>query len=641
MKDVAFYKWVLVCSLIFVVSLGAHGLSGSGDSAIGTLDTVSPTLDSVAPVTERSVSATFSEAMLDAGATVAGNYAVSDTGMGTLNANPDGVSGTGPYTLTWASGEMLSGASVTITASSLQDTLGNQINPGGNSATCNGLGIPPVFSTLLAVPNHASAGQTVTISVTCSETLETEPTVTVNGSAATWISGAKATDYTYEYVVAETDPLGMAEISVTGFDLAGNNGSLNDGVTLEIVEGGYGTPLLAWPLGVALAAAGIVVFVRQRRFRAALLVLALLASSLALADSPSVTNVTFAQGPDGAGSTKVDIYYDLVAPNGPCRIAVSLSKGGLFNNPVTSVSGDLTDVASGTGHHIVWDIRADYPEENIPNAQIRITAEDGQILTKTIMLHDDVPLVMVWIPAGTFLMGRYPDEPNSVANEYPQHQVTFAQGFWMGKYELTQQQWFAVTGTWPGTACFGECNSGADYPTCCVSWDDAKDFITTLNAYIISSGQGPLTMRLPSEAEWEYACRAGTQTRFYFGDSLGCAGDCSDCAAGVLPGNRSDYMCYCAIENMHVGCKMPNAFGLYDMSGNLCEMCEDDYHGTYEDAPADGSAWIDSPRSLTRVMRGGNWVDQAQCCRSAVRWSGMPVGGGGNCTIGFRLAAVQ
>ena len=140
-------------------------------------------------------------------------------------------------------------------------------------------------------------------------------------------------------------------------------------------------------------------------------------------------------------------------------------------------------------------------------------------------------------------------------------------------------------------------------------------------------------MRLPSEAEWEYACRAGTQTRFYFGDSLSVGDVCED------DGTRSQYMWYCGNKSPYgskpVGGKLPNAFGLHDMSGNLWEWCEDDWHGSYTGAPSNGSAWIDAPRGSDRVVRGGFWYGSARYCRSANRGFHWP--DDRNDYVGFRL----
>jgi len=205
----------------------------------------------------------------------------------------------------------------------------------------------------------------------------------------------------------------------------------------------------------------------------------------------------------------------------------------------------------------------------------------------------------------------------------------------MGKWEVTQAQWQALMGTNPGIG-YGV---GDDYPVYLVSWDDIRgedQFIEKLNAL----GQG--TFRLPSEAEWEYACRAGTSTRFYFGDSLGCSDESQDCAAGTLPGNRSDYVWYWYnYDNPTYGCKpvgtkLPNQFGLFDMSGNVREWCEDDWRDHYSDAPVDGSARVYSPRDYYRLYRGGAWGKYFYESRSASRDYAYP--DTKYYTLGFRVA---
>ncbi len=280
---------------------------------------------------------------------------------------------------------------------------------------------------------------------------------------------------------------------------------------------------------------------------------------------------------------------------------------------------------------------------SIETHQVNVTGEGTGELTIT--LPGGVPLVLVRIPAGSFQMGSPDTERGRYSTwEGPVHPVTIGYDFYMGKYELTQAQWLAVMGSWPGTAPSSGFGVGANYPAYYLSWDDARNFVTALNAHITATSQGPATMRLPSEAEWEYACRAGTQTRFYFGDSLGVGDACED------DGTRSQYMWYCGNNSGSygqpgygsnpVGGKLPNAFGLYDMSGNIWEWCEDDWHGSYTGAPTNGSAWIDSPtRASSRMFRGGYWSYGARYCRSAYRNGYYPPARNGG--IGFRVAVVR
>ncbi|HUW62672.1 MAG TPA: formylglycine-generating enzyme family protein [Candidatus Bathyarchaeia archaeon] len=239
--------------------------------------------------------------------------------------------------------------------------------------------------------------------------------------------------------------------------------------------------------------------------------------------------------------------------------------------------------------------------------------------TETIMLNGDVPLEMVWISGGTFMMGRYPGEQDSSFYEDPQHQVTVP-GFWMAKYELTKRQWQAVMGTTPWSG-LDFVLDDLDSPAVYVSWDDAKVFITALNT---DTG---LTFRLPSEAEWEYACRADTTTRFYWGDD----------PSYTQIGNYAWWWGNCSSEQYAhiVGQKLVNGFGLYDMSGNVYEGCEDDWHSSYTGAPTDGSAWVDTPRYPDRVFRGGG-CHYGIYCRSAYRDYCSPDGTA--CVFGFRLS---
>lgn len=233
-------------------------------------------------------------------------------------------------------------------------------------------------------------------------------------------------------------------------------------------------------------------------------------------------------------------------------------------------------------------------------------------------LPGGVTMEMILIPAGSFMMGS--DDPGwSDSYEQPVHEVNIVYDFYMGKFEVTQAQWLALMGSWPDTAPSSRYGVGDDYPAYFISWSNCQDFITALNQHITDTGQGHATFRLPSEAEWEYACRAGTTTRFYFGDS-NCSSSrdndafnsCDLDSYAWWGGNKTPY------GSKPAGGKLPNAFGLFDMHGNVYEWCQDSWHDDYTGAPADGSAW-ESPGRLYKPVRGGPWSYNARYCRSASR----------------------
>jgi len=233
------------------------------------------------------------------------------------------------------------------------------------------------------------------------------------------------------------------------------------------------------------------------------------------------------------------------------------------------------------------------------------------------------PLTMVKIPAGSFMMGC-PDEDSWGEDwEKPQYQVTIGYDYYLSKYEVTQAQWEAVMGSNPAE----NEGLGDNYPIHSISTYNCQDFFAAI------SNLRSATFRLPSSAEWEYACRAGTTTRFHFGDS-----DCEYYAND--PCELSNYAWWWSVGSTQgakeVGHRLPNAFGLYDMHGNVKEWCEDDVHSAgYEGAPDDGSAWIDTPRWFYRVVRGGGWANLARDCRAASVGSLQP--GYRRTDVGLRL----
>jgi len=213
---------------------------------------------------------------------------------------------------------------------------------------------------------------------------------------------------------------------------------------------------------------------------------------------------------------------------------------------------------------------------------------------------------MVVLPAGSFTMGSPTSEPGHSVDENPQHTVTIAQPFAIGRFEVTFDEWDAC-------AADGGCNGykPADEgwgrgrrPVINVSWDDAEAYIAWLSK---KTGE---PYRLPTGAEYEYATRAGTQTVYPWGNAIGTNNaNCHAC------GSQWD-----ARQTAPVGSFAPNGFGLYDMVGNVREWTEDCYHERYIGAPTDGSAWIEGADCSRRVVRGGSWLLAPAFLRSATRY---------------------
>ena len=241
-------------------------------------------------------------------------------------------------------------------------------------------------------------------------------------------------------------------------------------------------------------------------------------------------------------------------------------------------------------------------------AQIRpLTAEAEQALKPKDVFREcvkDCP-EMVVVPAGKFMMGSPPNEKGRYDVEGPQHEVTFANSFAVSKFEVTFDDWDAC-------AAYGDCDPRVSdsgwgrgrQPVINVSWDDAQRYIAWL-----SSMTGK-TYRLLSEAEWEYAARAGTQTAYSWGDEIGKGNaNCDGC------GSQWD-----GRQTAPVGSFAPNAFGLYDMHGNVWEWVEDCLHNDYNGAPEDGSAWTAGGDCNNRILRGGSCISLPEYLRSAVRY---------------------
>lgn len=225
-------------------------------------------------------------------------------------------------------------------------------------------------------------------------------------------------------------------------------------------------------------------------------------------------------------------------------------------------------------------------------------------------LNQNISLEMVSIPGGSFMMGS--PEFQGDAEEYPQHQVTIPP-FFIGKYPITQAQWKAVAALPEVTQALNLNPAkfkGANFPIENVSWYEAIEFCLRLS---LKTGRN---YRLPSEAEWEYACRAGTNTSFHFGERI--SSDLINCSGGDYYVVKSKRNFRKRITNVG-SFDLANAFGLYDMHGLVWEWCADPWHKNYHGAPTDGSIWDENGDIHRRVLRGGAWNFSAELCRSASR----------------------
>ncbi|WP_375328754.1 SUMF1/EgtB/PvdO family nonheme iron enzyme [Microcystis sp. BLCC-F210] len=239
-------------------------------------------------------------------------------------------------------------------------------------------------------------------------------------------------------------------------------------------------------------------------------------------------------------------------------------------------------------------------------------------------LGNGITLEMVAIPGGTFLMGSPQDEKDSFGDERPQHEVNVPP-FFIGKYPITQAQWRAIASRTDlkvdpsaslrvnldlNPAYFKDRHDSDRRPVEQVSWYDAIEFCARLSK--LTGGE----YRLPSEAEWEYACRAGTTTPFYFGETI--MGELANYNASNTYAEeaKGEYR----EETTPVGQFPPNAFGLYDMHGNVWEWCADTWHDNYDGAPRDGSVWTENGDDNRSPLRGGSWFNYPALCRSACRY---------------------
>ncbi len=276
----------------------------------------------------------------------------------------------------------------------------------------------------------------------------------------------------------------------------------------------------------------------------------------------------------------------------------------------------------------IKQLEQELTQEKLNNKQLSNSLQVFQEFKKLFFIEslgNNINLEMVYIPYGSFLMGTEDEEIRRLLKKFdnkdfekekPQHRVTVS-SFFMSKYPITQAQYRQVMGKIIGL--FTRDPSyfkGDERPIEGVTWYDAVDFCQKL------SKQTGKDYRLPSEAEWEYACRAETTTSYSFGEVI--TDDLVNYGRNV--GENG--------ETTTVGKFQSNAFGLYEMHGNVSEWCEDDWHNDYQDSPSDGSAWLVGGTKV-KVARGGSWSSKLEFCRSASRSGYASNSRGGN--IGFRV----
>ena len=305
------------------------------------------------------------------------------------------------------------------------------------------------------------------------------------------------------------------------------------------------------------------------------------------------------------------------------------SKG--FAIKAKTASGTTKEIRLYSGYHAlvvcygaqkIWVSLSTVKDKTL-DIRLKRVAVAAPVTSQGLKITNNLGMAFVHIVPGTLMMGsaispseikkRYGGKAKWYKDEHPQHRVTLMSGFYMQTTEVTQGQWKAVMGNNPSRF------KGDDLPVEKVSWNDVQEFIQKLN-----QREGDNKYRLPTEAEWEYACRAGTTTRFYFGSDKSRLGE------------YAWYLNNSGMKTHTVAQKKPNAWGLYDMHGNVYEWCQDRY-GDYP------SGSVTDPKGpfggSGRVIRGGSWVSRSWVVRSAYRVRNDPAGR--NIYLGFRLLRIN
>ena len=285
------------------------------------------------------------------------------------------------------------------------------------------------------------------------------------------------------------------------------------------------------------------------------------------------------------------ITYDTDKAGSVGDVYCSTDGGRTWGEPLRQVTGDVNKQVPAGSHRIVWDVLAEREKLAGANICFKVVAHSGRFMV------NGVSFEMARVEGGTFRMGATSEQEDEAdSDETPVHSVTLS-GYYIGKTEVTQALWQAVMGSNPSRF------KGSDLPVECVSWNDCQEFIKKLNRL---TGRN---FRLPTEAEWEFACRGGNNSRGY---KYSGSNDID---------NVAWYWDNSGEKTHPVGTKAPNELGIYDMSGNVYEWCND-WYGNYTSYSQMNPT---GPRSGSdRVGRGGCWNNGARYCRSSNRYNGSP-----------------
>ncbi len=423
---------------------------------------------------------------------------------------------------------------------------------------------------------------------------------------------------------------------------------------------------------------------RGSRFRAWRMIIGLALAWLAFgtaahAADPQITSQTAAQR---AGTKLVDITYTLTDADSPTvsvSVEVSANNGVSYTLPATSFSGNGYGpaVTPGTGKQIVWDAGADWNGQYSAQVWFRLTANDGSVSGDYMVIdlsggpsassypvsyldavpsggwteeHKTTKLVMRKIPAGTYTMGSPSGELGRDSDE-TQHQVTLTKDFYIGVFEVTQKQWERVMGTWPSyfnnatyrdsrpveQVTYFEIRENPANSAISPNWPASAQVHADSFMGKLRAKTGLTTLDMPTESQWEYACRAGTTTALNSGKNLTATDNCPNMSevGRYWYNGGSGYSQGCAPSagTATVGSYLPNQWGLYDMHGNIWEWCLD-WYGTYPGTVTDPGG---AASGSIRVRRGGGWYDYAGYCRSANRGNGAPSARYDG-DLGFRVA---